>query len=149
MVTSVKECTACGAICSSMDTLCPRCQQYGTLREGFQCGRCQRFLENQTCWVCGPEVKTEQITLKQPPPGTVPGDLREPRLRADLVDPHAVHPALASGLGGGVVGGTAGALGGLFLFGENPLLLGLIGLVLGAILGALLGGNVPGGRHGR
>ncbi len=147
MVTRVKECEACGEVCSTMDTLCPRCQQYGTLRERFQCSRCQRLLENQTCWACGPEAESEQIASKISPHGSGAEDLAQPQLPPNLVDPHAVHPALAAGVGGAVFGGAVGALAGHFFLGENPLVLGLIGLVIGTTVGALLGGNVSRDRR--
>jgi hypothetical protein len=129
-----------------MDTLCPRCQRYGTLRGRYQCRRCRQLLDQETCEEC---ERAQQITAAAPKAGQ-PAFLDDPlraATRLDLVDPRAPHPALAAGVGGAVFGATAGALAGQFFLGESPVIVGLIGLVVGSLVGALLGGNPSQGRR--
>jgi hypothetical protein len=145
MIEAVKECEVCGEVCSTMDTMCPRCQRYGTLRRRYQCLRCQRVLDNQTCAACesAEQITSEPRRAPQPSLATEP---LEPA-RSDLVDPHAPHPAVAAAVGGAVFGAAAGAAAAYFFIGDDPLILGLIGLVIGTLVGAVLGGNVSQNRR--
>jgi hypothetical protein len=145
----VKVCEICGTMASIMDTRCPRCHEYGTLRERLQCARCQRLLDGPSCRACGQASPITAATPAPAPDAFVTDELGQAP-RSNLVDPHAVHPALAAGVGGAVFGAVAGVAAAYFFLGEHPFdlaLLGGLGLVIGAVLGALLGGNVSQTPH--
>jgi hypothetical protein len=141
-VQRVRECQACGEVCGIMDTRCPGCQQYGTLRERLRCSRCGRLLDGKTCWACTAPAGIREETPDLPAPLT---DLVE-RSVPDLIDHQAIRPWVAGAVGGAVLGSAAAAVGAFFL-NADPLIGGLIGLTPGAVLGALMNGsNMPHSR---
>jgi len=135
-VVRVRECGACGEVCDFMATLCPRCQRYGTFQERYQCSKCGRILEDKNCWACAAPAA---IREGDPVSSAPAGDLAE-RPVPNLVDPYAVPPWAAGGVGGAIVGAGVGAVAALFLS-ESPVVGALIGVIPGAALGALLTGK--------
>src|SRR4051794_32335355 len=113
----IKHCAECGNICELMDTVCPRCRRYGTLQERFECSRCGKVLEEPHCEVCAAATGIREGAL----PVTAPHKkaVAESEALREVVDPHAVPPWLAGGVGGIVVGGVAGGIGAYF-FNINP-----------------------------
>lgn len=137
----VRECDKCFNVCSVMDTVCPRCQQYGTLRDKYQCPQCRRLSDEKTCWVCAEaagirEGMAEQNAIARAGDLLLPADQPMP----DLRDPNAVPPWAAGLVGGAVLGGGVGAAASYFLD-VDAWIAGIAGVLLGAVLGVLMAGS--------
>lgn len=134
----VRECEACSKVCDVMDTVCPRCRQYGTLRERLQCMKCQRLLFGDTCEACAGLTEI-RAGAPGPPVRQMPTEIAGPPI-PDVTDPLGVPAWLSQGIGGAVLGTLAGAVGAYFL-NANPWIGALIGVVPGAALGAVMTGG--------
>ena len=139
-IMKVRECSECGSLASTMDTLCKRCQQRGTLRDRYLCLTCERLLDEPSCTTCA-----EATAIRAGPAAPAPS-AGEPALnwtpRSRDIRENAPPPWLAGGVGGAVLGVLIGA--GATLFIGGSLWIGaLVGLVPGALVGVGLGPASP------
>jgi hypothetical protein len=135
-IVRVRECEACGEVCSVMDTACSRCKRYGTLNDRLQCTQCRRLVQEKTCWFCAGTSGIREGDASLPAASSVAENKPMPA----IADPNAVPPRLAGAVGGAVFGVGAGIAAAYFV-NESALICGAIGAVAGTVIGALFGGS--------
>jgi hypothetical protein len=140
-VERVRQCESCGKVCDLMDTVCPRCRHFGTLRARYQCVSCGKLLDEKECRACA-EAEGIRADLPTRLPAPRYSDAASPMV-PDVGDPQGVPPWASGAVGGTVLGAAAGAIGAYFL-NVDPVIGGVLGLVPGGLLGALMsGGHSP------